>query len=714
MVEKKRILVTSALPYANGPLHIGHLAGAYLSADIYVRFQRMMNKDIVFICGSDENGAAITIKALKENTTPKEIVDKYHVLFEDTFKKIGISFDYYHRTSDKLHHETSQDFFRNLYNSGKLIEKTTEQYYDKEAHQFLADRYIQGHCPKCNFDKAYGDQCENCGSTLSPTELINPISTITGNTPELKETTHWYLPLDKDEDWLREWITTGVLEGKDHHDASLWKNHVIGQCKSWIDGGLQPRAITRDLSWGVDVPQEIKGSEGKKLYVWMDAPIGYISSTKAWAAENGKNWKDYWQSEDSALIHFIGKDNIVFHCVIFPSILKAHGDYNLPVNVPANQFMNLEGDKISTSRDWAVWVPKYVEELPNKTDELRYVMIKNMPEQKDSEFTWKGYQEAVNSELVNNLANFINRVVVLTNKYYEGKTPEFNEDCPITGPEGDDELTFHDSEIIRLFDDLSEMGAHIRSFEFRSALNKIMEISSKGNQILQFNEPWKAIKDDQELVDSVMNLLLQYVSALSVACRPFMPTTSDKIRDILNLKRIEEKGEFDDMMNCLCEGQCMLAKGHKIKEAKHIFDRIEDELIEKQIEELMSSKVNNDINGEAVNGIAIKQDIAFDDFMKFDFRTATILSAEKVAKADKLLQLKLDLGFEHRTVISGIAQQYKPEDIIGRKVTIIANLPPRKIRGIESQGMVLMAENNDGKLSFISPEENWENGTIVK
>lgn len=717
MVGKRRILVTSALPYANGPLHIGHLAGAYLPADIYVRFQRMCNKDIAFICGSDENGAAITIKALKENTTPKEIVDKYHNLFVETFEKIGISFDFYHRTSDPLHHETSQDFFRTLYKEGKLVEKTSEQYFDETAEQFLADRYIKGTCPKCQFENAYGDQCENCGSSLSPTELIDPVSTISGNKPVLRETRHWYLPLDKDENWLREWITEGTLDGKEHHDPSSWKKHVTGQCKSWLDGGLQPRAITRDLTWGVDVPQEIEGADGKKLYVWMDAPIGYISATKAWAQKTGKNWKDYWQSEDSALVHFIGKDNIVFHCIIFPSILKAHGQYNLPVNVPANQFMNLEGDKISTSRNWAIWVPEYLDKLPTKTDELRYIMIKNMPEQKDSEFTWKGYQEAINNELVNNLANFTNRVVVLTNKYYDGAIPDHDEGCLLAGPEGEDEITFYDSEIIRLFDDLSDLGSHIRSFEFRNAMNKLMEISSKGNQILQFNEPWKAQKEDPILVKSVMNLLLQYVTALGVACRPFMPNASDRIRTILNLDKIKEEGEFDDMMNSLCEGKCLIHNGHKINSPEHLFSKIENEIIDEQIASLMDTKKDQsptEVPTPATSGVQLKENIDFGDFMKFDFRTATIVEAKKVEKADKLLQLSLDLGFEKRTVVSGIAEQYTPEDIIGRKVTLVANLAPKKIRGIESQGMVLMAENNEGKLSFISPEEGWENGTIVK
>ena len=721
MINAKRILVTSALPYANGPLHIGHLAGAYLSADIYVRFQRMMDKDIAFICGSDENGAAITIKAIKENTTPKEIVDKFHEQFKTAFKGIGISFDFYHRTSDPLHHETSQEFFRNLHAQGKFQEKTSEQYFDAEADQFLADRYIKGTCPKCSYDSAYGDQCENCGSALSPTELINPLSTLTGATPVLKETTHWYLPLNEDEEWLKEWLVEGKLDGAEHHDPAAWKKHVVGQCKSWLDGGLHPRAMTRDLDWGVDVPQEIEGAKGKKLYVWMDAPIGYISATKAWAAENGKDWKDYWQNEDTALLHFIGKDNIVFHCIIFPSILKAHGDYILPTNVPANQFMNLEGDKISTSRNWAIWVNDYLKELPGKEDELRYFMIKAMPEQKDSEFTWSGYQESINNELVNNLANYVNRVVVLINKYYEGVVPEFDEDQEISGPVGEDEFAFHDSEMLRLYDDLNEMADSIRAYEFRAAMNKLMEISTKGNQILQFNAPWTLIKEDAEKVKTVMNLSLQYVAALACAIRPFMPTASDNMCDLLNIPTVTEKGEFVKMMDKLAFGENLIDGGHKISEASHLFSRIEDELVETQKAKLQKAApvVAATAAGvaaaeTAVSSAPIKENIVFDDFVKIDFRTAKVLEAEKVKKADKLLKLTLDLGFEQRTVVSGIAEHYTPEEVIGREVTLVANLAPRKIRGVESQGMILMAENAEGKLSFVAPDKGWETGMIVK
>ena len=709
MINAKRILVTSALPYANGPLHIGHLAGAYLSADVYVRFQRMMGKDIAFICGSDENGAAITIKAMKEETTPKLIVDQYHEEFKEAFKGIGISFDYYHRTSDPLHHETSQEFFRKLYADGKFEERTSEQYYDSKANQFLADRYIKGTCPKCDYDSAYGDQCENCGSALSPTDLINPVSTLTGETPVRKKTTHWYLPLNQDEEWLRDWIENGILDGKEHHNPGNWKNHVVGQCKSWLDGGLQPRAMTRDLDWGVDVPQEIEGAAGKKLYVWMDAPIGYISSTKAWAAENGKDWKDYWQDEDTALVHFIGKDNIVFHCIIFPSILKAHGNYILPTNVPANQFMNLEGDKISTSRNWAIWVNDYLKDLPGKEDELRYFMIKTMPEQKDSEFTWSGYQDAINNELVNNLANYVNRVVVLTNKYYEGVVPQFDENQEIFGPIGSDEYAFHDSELLRLYDDLNEVADSIRAYEFRAAMTKLMEISTKGNQILQFNEPWKTIKEDEEKVKAVMNLSLQYVAAIACASRPFLPTASDKLCQLLNIPLIAEDGDFVQMMDKLAFGDQLIEPGHKINDPSHLFARIDDDLIEAQKAKLVPVAAE-----EEKNENPIKENIVFDDFVKIDFRTAKVVEAEKVPKADKLLKLKLDLGFEERTVVSGIAEHYTPEEVVGREVTLVANLAPRKIRGVESQGMILMAESSNGKLSFVAPDKGWDSGMIVR
>lgn len=712
-ISPKRYLVTSALPYANGPLHIGHLAGAYLSADIYVRFLRSMGKDVVYVCGSDEHGAAITIKALKEGTTPQEIIDKYHDLFKVAFEGMGISFDIYHRTSAKIHHETSQEFFRNLYEKGEFVEKVSEQYYDQESKQFLADRYIVGTCPKCGHDSAYGDQCENCGSSLSPTELINPKSTISGSEPVLESTKHWFLPLDKYEKWLTEWIATGYKDGEQLHDPADWKNHVLGQCKSWLESGLHPRAMTRDLDWGVDVPQEIEGSEGKKLYVWMDAPIGYISATKQWAIDNGKDWKPYWQDKETALVHFIGKDNIVFHCLIFPAILNAHGDYIMPVNVPANQFVNLEGKKLSTSRNWAVWVNEYLEELPGKEDELRYHMIKNMPEQRDSEFTWKGYQESVNNELVNNLANFVNRVIVLTNKYYDGIVPAFDENVDFISPSTEDYDGYHDGEMLQLHDDLQDLAEFIRKYDFRSGLKKIMEISTQGNQLLQFNEPWKRVKLYPEQVKVVMNMALQYVHALSIAVYPFMPFTSVKMRALLNLEPLTGNGEFDALLSIMAEGEeTPIKDGHKISTSDHLFTRIDDDMIQKQIDKLVKSAVS-EAQSEVVTE-PIKDEIQFDDFMKMDIRVAEIVAAQKVPKADKLLQLELNLGNEKRTVVSGIAQHYNPDDIIGQKVSLLANLAPRKLRGVLSQGMILMAEDASGKLTFVDPGPSSEPGSSIR
>lgn len=712
-ISPQRYMVTSALPYANGPLHIGHLAGAYLSADVYVRFLRLMGKDVLYVCGSDEHGAAITIKALKEGKSPQEIIDTYHELFKVAFEKIGISFDIYHRTSAAIHHETSQEFFRTLYDKGEFVEQETEQYYDEEAGQFLADRYITGTCPKCANEGAYGDQCEKCGSSLSPTELINPKSTISGSLPVLKKTKHWYLQLDKYEEWLTEWITTGYKDGVQLHDPAEWKNHVIGQCKSWLEGGLQPRSMTRDLDWGVDVPQEIEGSQGKKLYVWMDAPIGYISATKQWALDHNKDWKPYWQDKDTALIHFIGKDNIVFHCLIFPAILNAHGDYIMPYNVPANQFVNLEGNKLSTSRNWAVWVNEYIEDLPGKEDELRYHMIKNMPEQKDSEFTWKGYQDSVNNELVNNLANFINRVIVLTDKYYDGVVPDFDENTDFISPSTQDYDGYHDSELMQLHDDLQDLAEFIRKFEFRAALKKLMEISSQGNQLLQFNEPWKRVKANPEAVKVVMNLSLQYVAALSVASFPFMPHTSEKIRRLLNLDPLSGHGELDQLLDQLAEGEHPLATGHRVSSSDHIFTRIDDDVIQIQMDKLHKAAVQIE-DTKTAETLPIKETIEFDDFAKMDIRVAQIVSAQKVPKADKLLQLELDLGSERRTVVSGIAEHYKPEDIVGQKVSLLANLAPRKLRGVVSQGMILMAEDSNGRLTFVDPGEHSEPGSIIR
>jgi len=728
MREFNRYLVTAALPYANGPLHIGHLAGAYLAGDIYSRYLRLTGQDVVYICGSDEHGAAITIKALKENKTPQEIVDHYHAQFKDTFQQMGISFDHYDRTSTELHHQTSQEFFTNLNNKGEFIEKESEQYYDPVAKQFLADRYITGTCPKCEHPAAYGDQCENCGSALSPTELINPKSTISEGIPEIRKTKHWFLPLDKYEAWLNEWINTGTLDGKELHMPEEWKNHVLGQCRSWLDNGLHPRAMTRDLNWGVDVPQDIAGSEGKKLYVWLDAPIGYISATKQWALDNGKDWEPYWKSEDTALVHFIGKDNIVFHCLIFPSILKAHGDYILPVNVPANQFMNLEGDKISTSRNWAVWVHEYLQDLPDRQDELRYALIKNMPELKDSEFTWKGFQDANNNELVNNLANFINRVVVLTNKYYEGVIPEIDEDLQFIGPGDSDEICYHDSEMLRLHDLICEYREAIRYHDYRGGLKILMKISSSGNLILQANEPWKLIKEDTETVKVIMNLALQYVTAIAVIMRPFLPFTSDKLTTLLQLPEIKDAGDLDEMHMKLAMGEPLLEANHKIGEPIHLFSRIDDDQIKILKDKLLATKAESKTSapakatatttafagaGQAAKAQPAKETIQYDDFMKMDLRAATITAAEKVKKADKLLQLTLDVGNEQRTVVSGIAQHFSPEEIVGQQVTLLANLAPRKIRGVESKGMILMAENTDGTLKFVQPAAGTENGSGI-
>jgi methionyl-tRNA synthetase len=668
-----------------------------------------MGKDVAFICGSDENGAAITMRAAKEGVTPQEIVDRYHVQFRSTFEQMGISFDIFHRTSSEVHHETAQDFFRKLNDQGEFIEKETEQYYDAEAEQFLADRYIKGECPKCGHKDAYGDQCENCGSTLSPTDLINPVSVNTGNVPVLKRTRHWYLPLDKYEGWLKEWVDKGTLEGDYHHDPKTWKNHVLGQCNSWIDGGLQPRSMTRDLTWGVDVPSELPGAEGKKLYVWLDAPIGYISATKQWAADHGKDWTDYWQSPDTELTHFIGKDNIVFHCIIFPAILKAHGDYILPHNVPANQFMNLEGDKISTSRNWAVWVHEYLEDFNGHQDELRYTMIKNMPEQRDSEFTWTGYQDAVNTDLVNNLANFVNRVMVLTKKYYAGVVPDFDEDQSIIDLADEYDVSFHDNEMLRLHDDLQEVCEYIRSFELRAAMKKIMEISSKGNQLLQANEPWKQQKEDPDAVKVVMNIGLQYVAALSCVIQPFLPFASEEMRKMLNLDSVEGKSELVDMLTTLAEGQDIIARGHHVSDPQHLFARVTDEQVQELVDKL---KATPEAQSASTDLPAIKSEIAFDDFVKLDLRVGKIVEAEKVKKADKLLHCKVDIGHEVRSVVSGIAEHYTPEAVVGQEVVLVANLAPRKLRGIMSQGMILMVEDA-GRLVFVQPKDAVAQGAVV-
>ncbi|MEE4197616.1 MAG: methionine--tRNA ligase [Bacteroidales bacterium] len=682
MKNPKRYLITSALPYANGPLHLGHIAGAYLPADIYVRYLKLKGKDVAFICGSDEHGVPITLRARKEGVLPQDIVDKYHHMIKNAFAEFGIEFDIYHRTSSPLHHETASDFFKTMYEKGEFIEKEEEQYYDEKEHQFLADRYIIGTCPKCEYDEAYGDQCEKCGTSLSPKELKNPKSRLSGNAPILKKTKHWYLPLDKYQgEWLEQWI--------DSHQPD-WKSNVYGQCKSWLNGGLQPRAVTRDLDWGVPVP--VKGSEGKVLYVWFDAPIGYISATKAWAEKNNKNWKDYWQSEDSRLIHFIGKDNIVFHCLIFPAMLKAHGDYILPDNVPANEFLNLEGDKLSTSRNWAVWIHEYLHDFPGKQDVLRYTICANSPEQKDNDFTWKDFQNRNNNELVAILGNFVNRTLVLTHKYFQGKVPE-------RGPLTDfDHQTLSQIAVIK---DLLEKS--IENFRFREAVKIAMDLARLGNKYLADTEPWKVFKTDQDRVKTIMNISLQISAALSIIIEPFLPFTADKLRKFLNIDKLN----WD-----LAASDPVLETGHTINKAQLLFDKIEDEAIEKQIQKLMDSKKANETEKQQAE--PAKENITFDDFVKMDIRVGTILEAERVPKTDKLLKLQIDTGIDQRTVVSGIAVDHKPEEIIGKQVSILVNLEPRKIRGIESQGMILMAEDASGKLVFAVPDEKTSNGASIK
>lgn len=706
MSDPKRYLVTSALPYANGELHLGHLAGAYLPADIYVRYLRLQGKDVAYICGSDENGAAITLRAKKEGITPQEIVDKYHNLFKTTFEKLGISFDYYHRTSSPLHHETAQDFFKKLLEKGdQFEEKVSEQYYDEGYDQFLADRYIIGTCPNCSYDKAYGDQCENCGKDLSPTELINPKSTLSGNKPVLRETKHWFFKLDKHEAWLKEWIEEGTLDGEPHHNAKSWRNHVVGQCKSWLDGGLLPRSITRDLDWGIPVP--VEGAEGKVLYVWFDAPIGYISSTKQWAAENGKNWEDYWKSDDAELVHFIGKDNIVFHCIVFPSMLKAHGDYNLPVNVPANQFLNFEGDKFSKSRGWGIEQDEYLrvfENFENKEDALRYALIRNMPENKDADFKWDDFVDFHDNELVANVGNFINRVVVLTNKYFEGKVPSVDVDL---------------KEVLAEVENLTQrLCQEIEDFHFKPAISTLMEISSWGNTYLQDASPWTIYKTEpeSEKIKEAMLVSLQIVALLGVLTKPFLPFSSDKIQKLLNLSEIQN-GDLVEILERLQNGDAILEAGSQIGEPALLFAKINDrkdssrlDIVNAQKEKLAAALEAKKASERA----PLKDEITFEDFTKLDIRTGTIIEAEKMKKADKLLKIRVDLGFEERTVVSGIAKFFKPEDIIGQQVLLLANLAPRKMRGVESQGMILMAENEKGELTFVSAdkkgETEWGNG----
>jgi methionyl-tRNA synthetase len=677
----KRYTITSALPYANGPVHIGHLAGVYIPSDIYARYLRSKGEEVFFIGGSDEHGIPITIRAKKEGVTPQQVVDKYHKIIGDSFKELGISFDIYSRTSSQIHKETSSEFFTTLYNKGAFEEKVSEQYFDVKALQFLADRYIVGTCPKCGNENAYGDQCENCGSTLSPAELINPHSTLSGEKPILKESKHWYLPLDKYEGWLKEWILEGHKE---------WKPNVYGQCKSWIDQGLQPRAVTRDLDWGVPVP--LAEAKGKVLYVWFDAPIGYISATKDWAAQApGRDWQKYWKDPESKLVHFIGKDNIVFHCIIFPSMLKAEGSYILPENVPANEFLNLEGNKISTSRNWAVWLNEYLEEFKGKQDVLRYVLAANAPETKDNDFTWKDFQARNNNELVAIFGNFINRAIVLTHKNWGGKIPSAGK------------LESIDQEVINKIKELPEkVAASIESYRFREALAYFMDLARVGNKYLADTEPWKLIKTDEERVKTILNISLQLAANLTIVCEPFLPFTAVKLSNMLNVSGLRWKdiGRID-----------LVKEGHTLKEAQLLFDKIEDDVIEAQIKKLLDTKAANEKDAAPLK--EAKPSIAFDDFTKLDIRIATILEAEKVAKTKKLLKLKLDTGIDQRTVVSGIAEYYEPEKIIGKQVCLLANLEPRDIKGIQSQGMILMAEDKDGTLSFVSPEKIITSGGTV-
>ena len=710
---KKRYLVTAALPYANGPLHIGHLAGAYLPADVYARYLRLMERDVVFVCGSDEHGAAITMRARKEGVSPRDIVDRYHVMLRDTFAKIGIAFDLYHRTGEPLHHQTSQDIFRRLYAQGAFEQKTVDQYYDPVAEQFLADRYILGECPHCGNPDAYGDQCEKCGSSLSPNELIHPRSALSGESPILRPTSHWFLRLDQHEAWLREWINAGTADGRTLHDPWTWKNHVIGQCNSWLDAGLQPRAMTRDLDWGVDVPAEIPGAAGKKLYVWLDAPIGYISATKQWAADNGRDWEPYWKDQDTALIHFIGKDNIVFHCLIFPAILRAHGEFILPVNVPANQFMNLEGDKISTSRNWAVWAHEFCDEMPEHIDALRYYLIKNMPEQRDSEFTWKGFQESNDAELVNNLANFVNRVIVLTHKYYEGRTPECDPNTPYNAPWELGRPGVWTDDLRVMAERVEQIGAEIERFNFREALRRLMELSAAGNGLLQFNEPWKSVKTQPDQTRIVMNLALQFAASLACAMEPFMPQAALRLRLMLGLNHTHTLAALP---HTLRQGRAFLAPGSQLGQAAHLFSRIPDDIIQRQMDKLVKKETPApESPAPALNPPpAPKDTIAYEGFARMDIRTGRILSAEPMPKSKKLLRLNVDLGSEQRTILSGIAEHFKPEEVVGREVIVLANLAPRAMMGVESQGMILMAEDAAGRLAFVSPPAGWDAGYSVR
>ena len=674
----KRTLITTALPYANGPVHIGHLAGVYIPADIYARYLRLKGEEVLMIGGSDEHGVPITIRAQKEGITPQDVVDRYHAIIKDGFERLGITHDIYSRTSSATHHEHASEFFRKLYDKGEFIEKTSQQYYDEQANQFLADRYITGTCPHCNNERAYGDQCESCGTSLAPTDLKDPKSAITGNTPVLRETKHWYLPLDKHESFLREWILEGHKE---------WKSNVYGQCKSWLDMGLQPRAVSRDLDWGIPVP--VEGAEGKVLYVWFDAPIGYISNTKELLPDT---WETWWKSEDTKLVHFIGKDNIVFHCIVFPAMLKAEGSYILPENVPANEFLNLEGDKISTSRNWAVWLHEYLDEFPGKQDVLRYVLTANAPETKDNDFTWKDFQARNNNELVAIYGNFVNRALVLTNKYFEGKVPALGE------------LTDYDKETIAEVQAIkATIEKELDTYHFREALKTAMNLARIGNKYLADTEPWKLAKTDMSRVATILNIALQITANLTIVFSPFLPFSSEKLLRMLD---VNEAFSWDSLGS-----MDLLSVGHQIATAELLFEKIEDSTIEAQIEKLQATKAANELAERKAEPIA--QDIQFDDFLKLDIRVGTVLECSKVPKADKLLQFKIDDGLGGRTIVSGIAKHYQPEELVGKQVCFIANLPPRKLKGIESQGMILSAEDLDGSLRLISPSVEVAPGSKV-
>jgi len=678
----KRYTVTSALPYANGPIHIGHLAGVYVPADIYVRYLRSKGEDVIFIGGSDEHGVPISIKARKEGITPQQVVDKYHGIIKKSFEDFGVSFDIYSRTSNAIHHKTASEFFTNLYDKGEFIEKLSLQYYDEEHQTFLADRYITGTCPHCSFEKAYGDQCENCGTSLNATDLINPKSALSGSVPVMRETRHWFLPLDKYEPWLREWI----LESHKHD----WKTNVYGQCKSWLDQGLQPRAVTRDLDWGVKVP--LPEAEGKVLYVWFDAPIGYISATREWSEQTGKDWEPYWKSADSKLVHFIGKDNIVFHCIVFPGMLKAEGSFILPENVPANEFLNLENDKISTSRNWAVWLHEYLEDFPGKQDVLRYVLTANAPETKDNDFTWRDFQARNNSELLAVFGNFVNRTLVLTQKYFDGKVPAM-------GPIDD-----YDRQVMAEITGFPEkISQSIELYRFREALNELMNLARLGNKYLTETEPWKTFKTNPERVQTNLNISLQICANLAILCEPFLPFTAAKLNGMLNLSTSTWEA---------AGSATLLDAGHQLNQPELLFERIEDAAIEAQVQKLLDTKKANE--AENVTSSPAKPVIEFDDFGKIDLRVGTIIAAEKVAKTKKLLKLTIDTGIDKRTVVSGIAEYYEPENIIGQQVSILVNLAPRNLKGIESQGMILMAENHDGQLCFVAPTTEMKNGSEVR